>query len=197
VIGLHDAKRIALKFGIDFEDLSSILEHVDMVYEVAGYSVNMSDIDDLDKVAHSLDQVTGLLDNSREENIYNRYRLTLELGSDDPFGAAECDQLVTDLTKIAAAARRAHREKGPGQPRDRRLTQVVEILVDYWATGLGREFHVGEWPGGQPKRGGGADFVKDVVKLIDPHNRLRGLKRIMQDAYKRLRGLKRIMQDAL
>lgn len=91
-----------------------------------------------------------------------------------------CAKIVADLRNTAAAARRAHRQRGRGQHRDHRLEAAVKILMNYWELTLGREFRVGEWIEGEPKNEGAAAFVKDAMQIIAPHHRLRGLQPTMR-----------------
>jgi hypothetical protein len=163
-------------------DLSLTLDRAAMAHEVANFPEHDDNVpDDLDEVAELLDRAAGLLDDAvKPEHRFNSYRLERRL---DPKFEREGlgNKIVADLRNIAAAACLAHRERGPGHPRDRRLEAAVKVLMGYWRGTHDGKFAVGTWPKGRPKRGSPADFVIDALDIALPGIDLRGLKRMMQD----------------
>jgi hypothetical protein len=162
-------------------DLAITLDHAETACWLASRPENDANLaDDLDEVARLLECAADLLDDAvKPEHQVNSYRLWREL-EPVPSGTGDdvCDKAVADLRRLAAAARNAHRQRGRGHSRDSSLAAAVKILMDYWVS-LGREFKVGEWIDGEPKSIG-AVFVRDAMKIIAPHHRLRGLQPTMR-----------------
>jgi hypothetical protein len=183
-------KDLAKRVGItDCEALEELEELVDVIeaargaYEVARYPQNREvDADELDEVAEHLERAALLLDN-RYSNSLNRFRLDKALGADasDAFLGERSNEIAIRLSEVAAAARRAHRGKSEGQPREAGLFEAAIILAEYWK-GLGKSFHPGQWFLGFPKSPG-PRFVYDALTLITPPP-YRGLKSVVQEIAK-------------
>jgi hypothetical protein len=175
---LEASTGIADDAGIDREELRGALADAWYSYQAGLYPAapGSREDDDLENVADLLDQVLVLLNNPL--NLIRISDAAREAwrgsGTEEP----KRDELIAYLARTAAAARKAHRPRGGGQPRDEALRWLVHHLAEFWRRRKDK-FTCGELVAGVPK-GKGGEFVWKCVKLIDPQHG-RGLTNAIRD----------------
>jgi hypothetical protein len=198
-ISLADVERIATTFGINDRDgLELTLYYAQVAYTnslVPELADPVFAKDNLLQFAKQLEKAASYLgERDRSQVNWSRLDTVLRSGASDTPAIARCEEALSVLARLADAARRAHRSRRRGQPRQPRLAAAVEVLFDYWRLpptaegnggGLGRDFTtVGEWIDGAPRKRStrGPHFIAECMELIAPG--ARGVESILREKVK-------------